>query len=202
MKIKKNDLFIGIYLLAAVLFFIISIPSWLLDILLAINILVAMLFTTIFRISLNVSSTKLILKNGDAGKVIDTFGKFVGGGNLVIGIIIFIILIIVQFIVINKGSERVAEVTARFTLDAMAGKQMAIDSDLNTGSITDRSYSRRTASLVLWMVLPNMLREMQLQVLLLPELTLLVVLSWEWYMEDYQLMMLFLSILFLQSVTD
>ena len=169
MTIKKNDLFIGIYLLAAVLFFIISIPSWLLDILLAINILVAMvvlfnslfakevldmasfptmlLFTTIFRISLNVSSTKLILKNGDAGKVVDTFGKFVGGGNLVIGIIIFIILIIVQFIVINKGSERVAEVTARFTLDAMAGKQMAIDSDLNTGAITDKEAAERRKKL-------------------------------------------------------
>ena len=169
MKIKKNDLFIGIYLLAAVLFFIISIPSWLLDILLAINILVAMvvlfnslfakevldmasfptmlLFTTIFRISLNVSSTKLILKNGDAGKVVDTFGKFVGGGNLVIGIIIFIILIIVQFIVINKGSERVAEVTARFTLDAMAGKQMAIDADLNTGAITDKEAAERRKKL-------------------------------------------------------
>lgn len=169
MKIKKNDLFIGIYLLAAVLFFIISIPSWLLDILLAINILVAMvvlfnslfakevldmasfptmlLFTTIFRISINVSSTKLILKNGDAGKVVDTFGKFVGGGNLVIGIIIFIILIIVQFIVINKGSERVAEVTARFTLDAMAGKQMAIDSDLNTGAITDKEAAERRKKL-------------------------------------------------------
>ena len=169
MKIKKNDLFIGIYLLAAVLFFIISIPSWLLDILLAINILVAMvvlfnslfakevldmasfptmlLFTTIFRISLNVSSTKLILKNGDAGKVVDTFGKFVGGGTLVIGIIIFIILIIVQFIVINKGSERVAEVTARFTLDAMAGKQMAIDSDLNTGAITDKEAAERRKKL-------------------------------------------------------
>ena len=169
MKIKKNDLFIGIYLLAAVLFFIISIPSWLLDILLAINILVAMvvlfnslfakevldmasfptmlLFTTIFRISLNVSSTKLILKNGDAGKVVDTFGKFVGGGNLVIGIIIFIILIIVQFIVINKGSERVAEVAARFTLDAMAGKQMAIDSDLNTGAITDKEAAERRKKL-------------------------------------------------------
>ena len=169
MKIKKNDLFIGIYLLAAVLFFIISIPSWLLDILLAINILVAMvvlfnslfakevldmasfptmlLFTTIFRISLNVSSTKLILKNGDAGKVVDTFGKFVGGGNLVIGIIIFIILIIVQFIVINKGSERVAEITARFTLDAMAGKQMAIDSDLNTGAITDKEAAERRKKL-------------------------------------------------------
>ena len=169
MKIKKNDLFIGIYLLAAVLFFIISIPSWLLDILLAINILVAMvvlfnslfakevldmasfptmlLFTTIFRISLNVSSTKLILKNGDAGKVVDTFGKFVGGGNLVIGIIIFIILIIVQFIVINKGSERVAEETARYTLDAMAGKQMAIDSDLNTGAITDKEAAERRKKL-------------------------------------------------------
>jgi len=169
MKIKKNDLFIGVYLMAAVLFFIISIPSWLLDILLALNILVALvilfnslfakevldmasfptmlLFTTIFRISLNVSSTKLILKNGDAGKVVDTFGKFVGGGNLVIGIIIFIILIIVQFVVINKGSERVAEVTARFTLDAMAGKQMAIDSDLNTGAITDKEAAERRKKL-------------------------------------------------------
>ena len=169
MKIKKNDLFIGIYLLAAVLFFIISIPSWLLDILLAVNILVALvvlfnslfakevldmasfptmlLFTTIFRISLNVSSTKLILKNGYAGKVVDTFGKFVGSGNLVIGIIIFIILIIIQFIVINKGSERVAEVTARFTLDAMAGKQMAIDSDLNTGAITDKEAAERRKKL-------------------------------------------------------
>ena len=100
-----------------------------------------------FFISLNVSSTKLILKNGDAGKVVDTFGKFVGGGNLVIGIIIFIILIIVQFIVINKGSERVAEVTARFTLDAMAGKQMAIDSDLNTGAITDKEAAERRKKL-------------------------------------------------------
>ena len=169
MKIKKNDLFIGIYLLSAVLFFIISIPSWPLDILLAVNILVALvilfnslfakevldmasfptmlLFTTIFRISLNVSSTKLILQKGDAGKVVSTFGQFVGGGNLVIGIIIFIILIIVQFVVINKGSERVAEVTARFTLDAMAGKQMAIDSDLNTGAITDKEAAERRKKL-------------------------------------------------------
>ena len=106
-----------------------------------------LLFTTIFRISLNVSSTKLILKNGNAGKVVDTFGKFVGGGNLVIGIIIFIILIIIQFVVINKGSERVAEVTARFTLDAMAGKQMAIDSDLNTGAITDKEAAERRKKL-------------------------------------------------------
>ena len=171
MKIKKNDLFIGIYLLSAVIFFIISIPSWLLDILLALNIAVALiilfnalyakevldmasfptmlLFTTIFRISLNVSSTKLILTKGDAGKVVDTFGKFVGGGNLVIGAIIFIVLVIIQFRVINKGTERVAEVTARFTLDAMAGKQMAIDSDLNTGAITDKEAAERRKKLQL-----------------------------------------------------
>ena len=169
MKVKKNDLFIGVYLLSAVLFFIISIPSALLDVLLALNIGIALvilfnslyakevldmasfptilLFTTIFRISLNVSSTKLILKNGDAGRVVAVFGEFVGGGNLVIGIIIFIILIIIQFVVINKGSERVAEVTARFTLDAMAGKQMAIDSDLNTGAITDKEAAEKRKKL-------------------------------------------------------
>ncbi|MFR0039962.1 MAG: flagellar biosynthesis protein FlhA [Lachnospira sp.] len=159
----------GIYILSAVLFFIISIPSWLLDILLAFNIMVALiilfnslyakevldmaafptmlLFTTIFRISLNVSSTKMILRDGYAGHVVATFGEFVGGGNLVIGTIIFIVLIIVQFIVINKGSERVSEVTARFTLDAMAGKQMAIDSDLNTGAITDKEAAERRKKL-------------------------------------------------------
>ena len=169
MKLKKSDLFMGIYILSAVLFFIISIPSWLLDILLAFNIMVALiilfnslyakevldmaafptmlLFTTIFRISLNVSSTKMILRDGYAGHVVATFGEFVGGGNLVIGTIIFIVLIIVQFIVINKGSERVSEVTARFTLDAMAGKQMAIDSDLNTGAITDKEAAERRKKL-------------------------------------------------------
>ena len=169
MKLKRNDLFIGIYILSAVLFFIISIPSWLLDILLAFNIMVALvilfnslfakevldmasfptmlLFTTIFRISLNVSSTKMILRDGYAGHVVSVFGQFVGGGNLVIGTIIFIVLIIVQFIVINKGSERVSEVTARFTLDAMAGKQMAIDSDLNTGAITDKEAAERRKKL-------------------------------------------------------
>lgn len=162
---KKNDLIVGMFLLAAVLFLIIPIPSLLLDILLALNISIAMvvlfnslfteevlnmsafptilLFTTMFRISLNVSSVRLILSKGDAGNVINTFGKFVGGNNLVIGIIIFIILILVQFMVINKGSERVAEVTARFTLDAMPGKQMAIDADLNTGAITDKEAKAR-----------------------------------------------------------
>lgn len=170
-SLKKTDLFVGIYLLSAIMFFIISIPSWLLDFLLAFNLGVALivlfnslfakevldmasyptilLFTTIFRIGLNVSSTKLILRDGDAGKVVLTFGQFVGGGNLVIGIIIFIIIIIIQFIVINKGSERVAEVTARFTLDAMAGKQMAIDSDLNTGAITDKEAQEKRKKLQL-----------------------------------------------------
>ncbi len=157
--LKKSDIGIGIYLLAAIMFFIIPIPSLLLDVMLAINIGIALiilfnvlfvkevldmsffptllLFTTIFRISLNVSSTRLILSTGNPGNVVTTFGNFVGGGNLVIGVIVFIVLIIIQFVVINKGSERIAEVTARFTLDAMPGKQMAIDADLNTGAITD-----------------------------------------------------------------
>ena len=102
-----------------------------------------LLFTTIFRIALNVSSTRLILTKGEAGNVIQVFGQFVGGGELIIGVIVFIILIMVQFLVINKGSERVAEVTARFTLDAMPGKQMAIDADLNTGAITDAEAKAR-----------------------------------------------------------
>lgn len=162
---QKSDLFVGLYLLAAIIFFIIPIPNWLLDILITFNIMVALvilfnclytedtlhmssfptilLFTTIFRISLNVSSTKLILMTGEPGVVVQTFGNFVGGGSLVIGAIIFIVLIIVQMIVINKGSERVSEVTARFTLDAMPGKQMAIDADLNTGAITDKEAMER-----------------------------------------------------------
>lgn len=165
----RRNIGIGLYLLVAIVFFIIQIPSGLLDVLLAINIAVALtimfnalftkesmnmssfptilLLTTIFRISLNVSSTKLILGTGDPGKVVRTFGEFVGGGNLVIGVIIFIILILIQFMVINKGSERVAEVTARFTLDAMPGKQMAIDADLNTGAITDKEASIRRKKL-------------------------------------------------------
>lgn len=162
---KKADLGIALYLMAAVIFFIIPISSGLLDILLAINISISMiilfnalfakevldmsffptllLFTTIFRISLNVSSTRLILSTGDPGKVVETFGSFVGGDNLVIGAIIFIVIILIQFIVINKGSERVSEVTARFTLDAMPGKQMAIDADLNTGAITEKEARER-----------------------------------------------------------
>lgn len=165
MKIGRADLGVALYLLCAFIFLIIPIPSGLLDICLALNMSVAfailfnsmfakevldmsfyptmLLFTTLFRISLNVSSTRLILTTGSPGNVVETFGSFVGGGDLVMGSIVFIILIIIQFMVINKGSERVAEVTARFTLDAMPGKQMAIDADLNTGAITDEEAKKR-----------------------------------------------------------
>ena len=166
---KKTDIMIGIYLLAAIVCLFITLPPGLLDVMLAINITVAfiilftalysndvldmqafpsmLLFTTIFRIALNVSSTKLILSTGNPGKVVKAFGSFVAGNDLVIGVIVFIILLIVQLIIINKGSERVAEVTARFTLDAMPGKQMAIDADLNTGAITDKEAKIRREKL-------------------------------------------------------
>ena len=162
---RFQDIAVAIYLLAAFIFLIVSIPSGFLDVLLAFNMAIAfavlfnsifakevldmsfyptmLLFTTIFRISLNVSSTKLILTTGNPGNVVKTFGEYVGGNDLIVGAIVFVILILVQFMVINKGSERVAEVTARFTLDAMPGKQMAIDADLNTGAIDDAEAKRR-----------------------------------------------------------
>ena len=166
---KKADAAVAAYVVAAFVMMIVNIPAGFLDVLLACNIAVAftilfvsmfssevldlsfyptiLLFTTIFRIALNISSTKLILRTGDPGKVVATFGSYVGGGDLIIGSIVFIILIIVQFMVINKGSERVAEVTARFTLDAMPGKQMAIDADLNTGAITDDEAKKLRAKI-------------------------------------------------------
>ncbi|MCM1185469.1 MAG: flagellar biosynthesis protein FlhA [Lachnoclostridium sp.] len=162
---RKADVGVAMYLMAAIIMFIVPIPSWLLDVLIAFNISIALtivfgamfsrevldmsffptmlLFTTIFRIALNASSTRLILRDGYAGNVVATFGQFVGGGDLIIGAIIFILLILIQFMVINKGSERVSEVTARFTLDAMPGKQMAIDADLNTGAINDAEAKKR-----------------------------------------------------------
>ncbi len=164
-KMRRTDVIVALYVLIAFVMFIVPLPAWLLDILMAFNMAIAftvifvcmfskevldmsyfptiLLFTTIFRIAINVSSTRLILTTGSAGNVVLTFGEFVGGGNLIVGAIIFIILILIQFLVINKGSERVAEVTARFTLDAMPGKQMAIDADLNTGAIDDREAKRR-----------------------------------------------------------
>lgn len=169
MQMKKADIGVALYLLCAIIMLIVPISSTMLDVLLALNISMAftimftsmfakevldlsfyptiLLFTTIFRIALNVSSTRLILSTGNPGNVVATFGNFVGGGDLVIGVVVFIILIIVQFVVINKGSERVAEVTARFTLDAMPGKQMAIDADLNTGAITDAEAKKQREKL-------------------------------------------------------
>ena len=159
------DYGVALYLVSAIVMLIIPVPAVLMDILLSFDMALSfailftamyvtevlemsffpsiLLFTTIFKIALNVSSTRLILTTGNPGQVIETFGNFVGGGDLIVGIIIYIIIIIVQFVVINKGSERVAEVTARFTLDAMPGKQMAIDADLNTGAIDDKEARRR-----------------------------------------------------------
>ncbi|MDE7280887.1 MAG: flagellar biosynthesis protein FlhA, partial [Ruminiclostridium sp.] len=105
-----------------------------------------LLITTVFRLSLNISTTRGILSSGYAGRVIETFGNFVMGGDPVVGFIIFIIIVLVNFLVITKGSERVSEVAARFTLDAMPGKQMAIDADLNTGAITDEEAKIRRAN--------------------------------------------------------
>jgi flagellar biosynthesis protein FlhA len=107
-----------------------------------------LLFVTLFRLSLNVASTRLILLQGNAGRIIQTFGDFVAGGSLVVGLVIFLILVVIQFIVITKGAERISEVAARFTLDAMPGKQMAIDADLNAGTITETQANERRAKIV------------------------------------------------------
>lgn len=163
---KWSDLSVLVGIILIVMMMIIPLPPWALDILIFINlslaltiILVAMntkeplqfsifpsllLVMTLFRLALNVSTTRSILTNREAGQIIETFGSFVVGGSPVIGFVVFLILVIIQFIVITKGSERVAEVAARFTLDAMPGKQMSIDADLNAGIITDtEARSRR-----------------------------------------------------------
>ncbi len=165
MRARIFDYGVALYVVFAFIMLIIPLQDWLLDILLAADMSISfailfnamyvrevlemsnyptiLLISTIFRVGLNVSSTRMILSTGNAGQVIKVFGEFVGGGDLVIGIVVYIILIIIQLIVINKGSERVSEVTARFTLDAMPGKQMAIDADLNTGAITDQEAMAR-----------------------------------------------------------
>ena len=162
---KNTDIVLAFALLLMLGLMVMPLPSMILDMFLAINITVAilifvvslyikrpldisifpglLLILTLFRLSLNISSTRLILLDGYAGKVIESFGTFVVGGNYVVGFIIFIILVIIQFIVIVKGSGRISEVAARFTLDAMPGKQMAIDADLNTGLITEPEAKKR-----------------------------------------------------------
>lgn len=166
---KNTDILLGFGLIFMLGLMLIPLPPMLLDFFLAINITLAVLILivslyiqspldisvfpglllvlTLFRLSLNISSTRLILLDGYAGKVIETFGSFVVGGNYVVGFIIFIILVVIQFIVIVKGSGRISEVAARFTLDAMPGKQMAIDADLNTGLINEAEARARRESI-------------------------------------------------------
>lgn len=164
---KPKDLGVIGAVIGIVVMMVIPMPTFLLDFLLIINLSIALtillvamntkepldfaifpsllLLTTLFRLALNVSSTRAILSSGEAGDVIHTFGTFVIGGNAVVGFIVFLILVIIQFIVITKGSERVAEVAARFTLDAMPGKQISIDADLNAGLLTENeARAKRT----------------------------------------------------------
>lgn len=162
---KHSDIVVAAAVIGMVVMMVIPVPTMLLDFLLTVNItfsliilLVSMynneplqfssfpsllLVMTLFRLSLNVSSTRLILLNGFAGQIIEKFGLFVLGGNPVVGFIIFLILVVIQFIVITRGAERVSEVAARFTLDAMPGKQMSIDADLNAGLITEKEAMER-----------------------------------------------------------
>ena len=169
-NLKKNtDILVAFGVLGIVLMIIIPLPPVILDILLAFNITLSaliimitmfttnvlqlsvfptlLLVTTLFRLGLNISSTRLILSEGNAGSIIEAFGEFVIGGNYVVGIIIFLIIIIIQFIVITNGAGRVSEVSARFTLDAMPGKQMSIDADLNAGLIDETTARKRREDL-------------------------------------------------------
>ncbi|MGE7672544.1 flagellar biosynthesis protein FlhA [Lysinibacillus sp. NPDC094403] len=163
MKVRDIGVLGAVILIVAML--VIPLPPWMLSFLIVINItlglivlLTAMsmkealdfsifpsviLLLTLFRLGLGVSTTRAILANGDAGAVVETFGDFVVGGNVLVGLVIFLILVLIQFIVITKGAERVAEVAARFTLDAMPGKQMSIDADLNAGVISEREARER-----------------------------------------------------------
>ena len=150
-----------------IMLLVVPVPAWLLDTLIIVNIMLALvillttmfakkpldfsvfpsllLVATLFRLGLNVASTRLVLGDGFAGQVIQAFGHVAVGGSIIIGAVVFLILVVIQFIVVTKGAERVAEVGARFTLDAMPGKQMAIDADLNAGLITEEQARQRRA---------------------------------------------------------
>jgi type III secretion protein V len=163
---KKIEIVAAFFIIAIVFMMILPLPIWLVDILIGVNISLAilliilslylsgplefstfpavLLLTTLFRLAIEVATTRLILLDGDAGHIVEAFGQFVAGGNLVVGLVVFLILTVVQFLVITKGSERVAEVSARFTLDAMPGKQMSIDNDLRSNVINgDEARKRR-----------------------------------------------------------
>ena len=170
LNLKNNmDILVGFAIIGIILMIIIPLPPFLLDIMLALNIALSvlililtllstnilqlsifpsiLLITTLFRLGLNISSTRLILSEGYAGNVVEAFGSFVVGGNYVVGIIIFLIIVLVQFIVITNGSSRVSEVSARFTLDAMPGKQMSIDAELNAGAIDEKTAKKKRREL-------------------------------------------------------
>ncbi|MDR9851325.1 type III secretion system export apparatus subunit SctV [Herbaspirillum huttiense F1] len=166
---QRAELIVAAFVIGIVFMLVLPMPVWLLDMLIALSlcisgliVIVAMympgptafstfpavlLLTTLFRLAISVSTTRLILLEGDAGHIVETFGNFVVGGNLVVGLVIFLILTVVQFIVITKGSERVSEVSARFSLDAMPGKQMSIDSDLRAGILTAEEAKQKRAKL-------------------------------------------------------
>ena len=157
---KFGDVSVAFAIIFIIVIIILPIPPFMLDVLLSVNIALSMLIllismytqnalqfsifpsllliTTLFRLSLNISSTRLILTTGEAGDVIETFGEFVIKGNIFVGMVIFLIIVIINLMVITKGAERVSEVAARFTLDAMPGKQMAIDADLNSVLLSEQ----------------------------------------------------------------
>jgi flagellar biosynthesis protein FlhA len=166
----RGELVFPLAVMAVLVVLIVPLPTALLDVLLTLNLSItillllvtlsvaqplelsvfpsALLLLTLGRLSLNVATTRLILLQADAGKIVETFGNFVVGGNLVVGLVVFIILVVIQFVVITKGATRISEVGARFVLDAMPGKQMAIDADLNAGAINDVEAKRRRAHLL------------------------------------------------------
>jgi len=163
--VNASDALLGFFVVGILVVLIVPLPPSILDILITVNISLAilcmliilstneplelstfpstLLFLTLFRLALNVASTRLILSKANAGKVIQAFGDFVVGGDYVVGMVIFLILVVIQFVVITKGSNRISEVAARFTLDALPGKQMSIDADLNTGLITSEDAQER-----------------------------------------------------------
>ena len=167
--IQQSETLLSFGMLVGLIVMLVPIPEWLLDVLLASNLAATtllllvtlsarraleltvfpslLLLLTLYRLSLNVATTRLILLDGNAGHIVTAFGNYVVGGQLVVGLVIFLILVIIQFMVITKGAGRIAEVAARFTLDAMPGKQMAIDAELNAGSITDKEARRRREEL-------------------------------------------------------
>ncbi|HON10519.1 MAG TPA: flagellar biosynthesis protein FlhA [Chitinispirillaceae bacterium] len=166
---RQRDLIIVLGVIGILVVMIIPIPTMLMDVLLSLNLCIALIILlvsmytkealefsvfpsllltiTLFRLALNVATTRLILSGADAGQVVEVFGTFVTGGNMVVGAVIFIIIVIIQFVVITKGAGRIAEVAARFTLDAMPGKQMAIDADLNAGLINEEQARARRSTI-------------------------------------------------------